>query len=529
MTILRSTENLRLMLGAATVAALVGCEGHAHDKAEPGGGAAAGDELPGQSVTLWTTRTELFMEHKPLIVGNEVGFAAHVTEMPSFKAVTDGAVTLTVKMADGSTLTGRADKASSPGIFRPTVKPTAAGSCQASMTIEGPQLQDSFAVGPCQVYPDARAAIAALGGEEEAGGRITFLKEQQWKTDFATAPAEDRDLQAGVRANGEIRPVAGKEARLTAASPGRALVTDPAPILGMPVKKGQVLATIAPRLAAGGDRASLEAEVQAARAELGAAEAQLARAERLFAEQAVPQRTVEDAGTRVSVARARLSGATGRLEQYSAGATGTGGGGRGAFQVRSPIDGTLVKVDVASGQTVEEGQELLRVVDLERVWLVAQVFEPDIPKIEGARSAWFVIEGYPQPFTVDESNGKLVTIGSVIDPQTRTIPVIFELDNEDGRLRIGHYAKVSIATGAPQRALAIPDTAILDEGGKSIAYVMVEGEAFERRPLTVGIRSNGWVQILEGIEAGERVVTKGGYEIKLASASGAIPVHGHAH
>jgi len=157
------------------------------------------------------------------------------------------------------------------------------------------------------------------------------------------------------------------------------------------------------------------------------------------------------------------------------------------------------------------------------------VFEPDIPRIEGARSAWFFIDGYPDAFTVDESNGKLVTIGRVIDPQTRTIPVIFEMSNSDGRLRIGQFARVSIATGAPRRVLAIPDSAVLDEAGKSLAYVMVEGESFERRTLTVGIRARGWVEVMEGVVQGERVVTKGGYEIKLASASGVIPEHGHAH
>jgi multidrug efflux pump subunit AcrA (membrane-fusion protein) len=62
-----------------------------------------------------------------------------------------------------------------------------------------------------------------------------------------------------------------------------------------------------------------------------------------------------------------------------------------------------------------------------------------------------------------------------------------------------------------------------------VAYVMVEDEAFERRPLRLGLRSHGWVEVLEGVAAGERVVAKGAYEVRLASASGAVPAHGHAH
>jgi RND family efflux transporter MFP subunit len=217
------------------------------------------------------------------------------------------------------------------------------------------------------------------------------------------------------------------------------------------------------------------------------------------------------------------------VAQVAASASGRGGAGRSALLLRSRIDGTLVTVSVTTGQTVEEGDPMFVVIDLTRVWLEARVFEPDIPKVETARTAWFTIDGYDEPFGVDEANGRLVTVGRLIDPATRTVPVIFELANPEGRLRIGQFAKVWIATGAPVRALAIPETAIIEEAGKAIAYVQVEGEAFERRALTVGVRSRGWVEVKEGLAAGERVVVKGAYEIKLASAAGSIPAHGHAH
>ena len=83
--------------------------------------------------------------------------------------------------------------------------------------------------------------------------------------------------------------------------------------------------------------------------------------------------------------------------------------------------------------------------------------------------------------TVDAiyENGKLVTIGRVIDPSSRTVPVIFELENPSGRLRIGQFARVYVATGAATSGLAIPESAVLDEGGKPVAYVQLEGERFE--------------------------------------------------
>jgi multidrug efflux pump subunit AcrA (membrane-fusion protein) len=230
---------------------------------------------------------------------------------------------------------------------------------------------------------DEAAARAALKGEPEPPGRITYLKEQAWKTDFGTVAVTERDLQDGVRAAGEIRPVAGKEARLTAPAAGRVSLVEPAPLLGMPVKKGQVLASISPRASGGTDRPTLAADVGAAEAEAQAAKAQLERAQRLVTAQAAPPRTVEEATTRLQIAEARLTGARGRLAQFEAGASGAGGGR--VFQVRAPIDGTLTETVAASGQGVDEGQHLFTVIDLDRVWLVAKVFEPDVPRVEAAQ------------------------------------------------------------------------------------------------------------------------------------------------
>lgn len=529
---------LAVVAGSVAFSAVVGCHGHGHSHDESGGHGKEGEhghphggaasELPGQSVTTWAERTELFMEYPPLIAGKETAFAAHLTEMPSFKAITGGAASVTVKYPDGEAIAGKADAPSSPGIFRPKLVPKKVGACELVIQVTSPQVTETFSAGACQVFANEEAVRKALGEEEEAPGRITYLKEQQWKTEFALGLVGERDLQDGVRASGEIRPVAGKEARITAPIAGRLELATPAPLLGTPVKRGALLATISPRASGGVDGATLAAEVAAFEAEVQAARAERARAERLVAEQAAPSKAVEEARTRVQIAEARLGGASGRLAQYNASATGGGGAGR-RFQLRAPIDGTLVALNAVTGENVDEGKPLFDVIGLDHVWLVAQVFEPDLPRVEGARAAWFTIEGYPAPFVVDEKTSKLITIGRVIDPRTRTAPVIFELDNRDGKLRIGNFTKVAIATGAPRRALAIPEAALVDDAGKAVAYVMVEGEAFERRPLRLGIRANGWVEVLEGVVAGERVVTKGAYEVRLAASSGAVPAHGHAH
>jgi RND family efflux transporter MFP subunit len=523
----------------------VGCRSHEHAAGEHGQGpaGAAGPELPGQSVTLWTERTELFMEHQPLLAGKEVRFAAHLTILPppgappEFRALTAATVTLAVEMAQDGTVTSTVDKPSNPGIFRPVLTPNRAGACRLTLRIRGPQLVDDFEVGPCHVYADAKAAAIALAGQAgDPPGRVVYLKEQAWKTAFANQPVVERDLQASLAAAGSIVAAAGREARIAAPVAGRLRLTPPTVApggdglrVGSEVTAGQLLGSIVPRLAEG-TLTTLQAEIQGAQAELSLAERQLSRLRRLFAQETVARREVDDGQGRVEGARAKLAGAKGRLAQFR---TGTAATDRGVasvgYEVRAPIAGTVVEVAAVDAANVEAGQVLVHVVDASRMWLQVHVFEADLPRLASVSNAWFTVEGGSLPLDVGLLGGRLVVVGSVVDPPSRTVPIVFELPNAARQLRIGQAARVHLAVGPGVRGLAIPASAVIEEAGLPVAYVQVEGEAFERRPLTLGVRDRNQVQVLAGLALGERVVTIGAWDIKLSASSGAIPAHGHAH
>lgn len=336
-----------------------GDEGHAHEE----------EGLPAEAVTVWTQATELFAEYEPLIVGRENRFAGHLTALATFKPLTEGVVTLTLVQKTGEPATARVEGPSSPGIFRPKLKPEAAGPCELRISVESSALRDEFVVGPCQVFATEAEARAAQKPEEEQGG-IAFLKEQQWKTDFSTVTVSERELQPSVHAHGEVAPVAGREARLAAPSAGRVFPVEPAPVMGMRVAQGQLLATISPRLSGGVDKATLEAELIAAKVELENASAQRERAEKLRDEGAIPERSLEEARARANVARARVEAATSRLTQFEPTRAGSLKGG---LQIRSPLAGTLVFADATNGALVEEGKLLYSVIDLDQVWLTAHL------------------------------------------------------------------------------------------------------------------------------------------------------------
>lgn len=510
----------------ATMAFAVGCKGsggsHGHSHGEV--------ELPRESVTLWTDKAELFMEWSPLIVGSESRFLAHITnlqEAGGFTAVSEGKVTVTVKVGS-KTIKAETPEPARLGIFIPIITPDTAGGCTMSLALESAKISETFATIDCTVYPDEASARAGFISKETPG-EIGFLKEQQWPIEFATVASSKQSIVPSKTVNATIKVVPGREARLTAGTTGRLSLETPVPTLGSQVTKGQLLARIQPTVSAPGSVGTLRADVAAAKAEHAAANASFSRTERLIATDSIPKRRLEEAASHVKVTKARLSAATTRLSSYSASASGSARPGSGAFRVSSPISGTLVAQSVTEGETTAAGASLFSVVDLERVWVEGRIFEPDLPAFEKSKSAWFTVDGRDTVFDVNEETGKLVTVGHVLDPQSRTVPVIFEVQNPNKVLRIGQYAKLSVATGEPIEALVIPESAILQDGNQSIVFVHSSGESFVRRVVRLGTHSRGMVEVISGIKEGERVVTKGAYDVKLASSAGNAPAHGHSH
>lgn len=511
---------------------LAACRGDDHaTKAESDhhhGHGGGDNELQAVSTTLWTKSGELFVEYSPLIVGAESKFLAHVTVLSTFKPVVKGEATITLTMKDGASQRATVTKPARPGIFTPVLVPKTAGACTLSLNVTSPTLRDRFDIGGCRVFASTAEARAAAPADESAGATISFLKEQQWPITFATAEVGERELQGGVQVSGEIKPVPGHSVRLTAATAGRVGFPTTVPRLGMKVKKGQLLATIQPVAGTAANYSVLVANARTARVELAAARRNRDHLKPLVASKSVPQRRLDQAESRVAIAAARLQAAQAQLGAYNRVASGKGSR-LGSFRIISPIDGTLVASEVTDGETVTAGAHLFSVVDLRRVWVVGRVYEMDLAKVEHDHGAWFRVEGRDQVFEIEQGTGELVTLGHVVDPTTRTVPIVYEVKNPGQILRLGQFAKLTIASGKRARVLAIPASAILTEGTQSVAYVQLGGESFQRRVLRTGMRSAGWVQVLHGLKRGEHVVTKGAYDIKLSASSGSAPAHGHSH
>jgi membrane fusion protein, heavy metal efflux system len=469
--------------------------------------ASAEAEPAGGAITLWTDSTELFMEHPALIVGAPDKFAVHLTDLTDFAPLRSGRITLRfVPRGGGQPLVVTQDAPRSPGIYGPSPSFTRPGVYDLTILVDSPQAKDSITVPDLRVY-----ASAAEAPKEEGGGDagIAFLKEQQWKTPgFATAFATAGEVAASFEASGVIEPAAGRFAQVTAPIPGLVEASGVAssPVPGQRVARGQTLAVLTPSLGEGG---SAFAE---ARAALREAEDEYARARRLHAVEAVPERRVHEAEIRLTAAREALAG-------YGGSAAG------GRVVVRSPVAGVVAERSVTPGGRVDAGAPLFTVVDPSVVWLRVNVPAAQSALLAGNAGAEFTVEGSPRRYTA----ARTVSVGGVIDSLSRTLPVLFEVRNPDGSLKVGAIAKAAVRTGQRQSGVVIPAAAVLDEDGRPIVYVQPEGERFEKREVTVAGREGDRVVVSSGLKAGERVVTGAAYQVRLASLSTSVPAHGHEH
>jgi multidrug efflux pump subunit AcrA (membrane-fusion protein) len=169
---------------------------------------------------------------------------------------------------------------------------------------------------------------------------------------------------------------------------------------------------------------------------------------------------------------------------------------------------------------------LFRIVDLHRVWVEGKVFEQDLHKVNSLVGGTLELPGLAK-IALDPTS--LVTIGSVIDPLDRTLPIVFEVENRKGLIKLGSLGRLDLMSTQIVEGLAVPRQAVLLEENRSVVYVQLEGETFERRVVKTGLEDSEWVQVIEGLEPGERIVTVGAYDVALAGRSTEVPVHGHVH
>jgi cobalt-zinc-cadmium efflux system membrane fusion protein len=176
------------------------------------------------------------------------------------------------------------------------------------------------------------------------------------------------------------------------------------------------------------------------------------------------------------------------------------------FSLTAPITGTVVERNATVGATVGPDASLFKIIDVSRVWVDANVFEKDLQRVRLGQQVKLTVPAFPG----SAFSGKVILVNSVVDPDTRTVKVRTEVPNPDARLKPDMFANVQIVTDLDRSAISIPQSAVLNDNGKTVVFVM-EGNSYQRRQVTTGIQNGDQVEIVEGLNAGDKVVVKGNY------------------
>ncbi|WP_338409217.1 efflux RND transporter periplasmic adaptor subunit [uncultured Flavobacterium sp.] len=461
--------------------------------------------------TLYTAHTELFVEFKPLVVGSTSNFAAHFTILgENFKALTDAKITVSLIVGSNG-IKNSVAAPSSPGIFRLVLAPETAGTGTLVFDIVTKEYTEKITIQNVVVNPDEKTALAKQPEHLESGD-ISYLKEQAWKVEFANTAVTKQNFNAVIKTSGQLLSAPGDERIVTAKASGVVVFSGKNTIVGSSVTSGSLLFTIT-----GADmtESNIDASVKEAKTNYLKAKADYERSKLLVADKIVSERDHQHVKLQFDNAQTAYNTVS---KNYTT---------KGQ-NVLSPISGFVKNVLVTEGQYVSFGTPLATISKNKNLLLQANVSQNNFSSLSSIRSANFKTPQNDVVYNTVELNGKIVSYGKSTSASTPYIPVTFEINNTRNFIA-GSIVEVYLKSTAIPDALIIPTTSLIEEQGLFYVYVQTGGESFQKREVKLGASDGVNVQVLSGITQGERVVTKGGYQIKLSSASGTLPAHGHEH
>jgi membrane fusion protein, heavy metal efflux system len=498
---------------------------HGHEHGQSGHGAAEEGEGPSLAITRWTDRYELFVELPAPTSNKAVPYHAHVTRLSDFAAVTEGTFTVRFKTNSGVAKEAAQVGVKRPGIFVFESPAPVAGTYQLEMAYEHGGQTDVFDCGSVVVADKPTAPEV-----EEPGGAITFLKESQWKVPFGTAWAAERPMARELEIPAVVEPAAGDQLTLGAPTGGRFFHNPKLALAeGTRIKKGDVLGHIAPNVA-GDDYSRLQFAVEEGRLAVEQTRREMARVEPLVQQGLLPERRLLELRNELQTQEARSKSAGGRLGRVDA------PGGAGGLPIKSTLEGIISEVAVPNGEPVDAGSPLVRIGGTEHLWVRARfVAKPASLLVDPSPMALRLTSG--ERVALEPLAARFVSALPVVDAASRVATWIVDVptpkrgaaDNPavPSDLRPGASVVLAVRFGKATPALAVPRSAVIEISTRPYVFVQFDGEHFEKRLVTVGPADGDFVRIETGVKAGERVVTRGGFDVHLASLMGTVESHRH--
>lgn len=349
----------------------------------------------------------------------------------------------------------------------------------------------------------------AHGHEAHGAGEVVFKKQDAEAIGLQTRIMQPGVFSEVIKTSGQIQSAQGTETVLVATVPGVVTLGDTRFVDGTSVRKGQPVLTLASNALSDGDVA-----IRVKNAYLTAKQ-EFERMEQLVGDKIVSQKDYEQARLAYENAKVAYDAINGKQSV------------RGVA-VTAPMNGFLKNILVKEGDYVTVGQPLATISQNSRLVLRADVSEKNYARLPMIRSAHFKTPYDDKVYKLDELGGRLLSYGKSSGNNSFYIPVLFEFDNK-GAVIAGSYVEVYLLGKPMEQVLSVPVSALVEEQGLYCVYLRLDEDCYKKQYVTLGADNGEAVQILSGLKAGDEVVTKGAYQIKLASASNAIPAHTHHH
>ncbi|WP_321322437.1 efflux RND transporter periplasmic adaptor subunit [Labilibaculum sp.] len=481
-----------------------GHEGHDHSA-----GAETHEDHATKSLTLFNDQTELFVEFPTLMLGHTSQFLAHLTNLESYKPYTEGK--LTVSLIKGKKGVRQiVDAPEREGIFTPSLMAKEAGIYTLVFEVESKYGKERFEADNVRVYKDHEEAEQAIPAEEKEA--TSFLKEQAWKIDFATSEAKLSPFQQIIKTTGSLIPAVNMKKQIVAKSNGIVHFQSQDLVPGKTIKKNDPIFNLSGNGLAGNN---ITTQFTEAKTNLEKAKSTFERAKTLHKDQIISEKDYLEAKSNFENANVNYKSIN---KDYNS----------NGFLIASPVSGFICDVYVNEGQYVEKGDVLAKVDQGSKLLLKADVYQKHLQQLAHIKSANFKLPYSEQVFDTEKLNGRLIAYGKDIHEEDYTTPLYFELDLTPD-LYAGSFVEVYLKSERSSNVLHIEKSAVLEDQGLKYVFVQLSGESFEKRFVTIGVSNGREVEITSGLRAGERVVSKGVYFVKLASMAGALPAHTHEH
>lgn len=510
------------------VFALFGCSGHSHNSAAD----VHEEHVHLHSYTAYTHNVELFMQHEGLELGKKACITLYATDLSNFKPLQVAEATVLLR-AGGKSHTATAD-AHNAGMFHFELTPEAAGDGMLYVTIGQETAHFDVTVTECcdshghndeghshdghnhdghshagHSHTHSHAPHPGHGAETPAkSGDVSFAKEQSWKIDFATEVAKESCFAGSVKVAARVEAMPGDFTTVVAAASGKVQFAGNV-LAGMPVTAQQPLFYLE-----GGDVTDNDAAVKFAEAESNyeLAKADFERKKHLFIDKIVPEREYQAAEATYRQAQARFES----MERNF---------GSGKVTLKSSMDGYVATLLVANGDYVEPGTPLAIVQRDGGVNLVAELpvrYAAQLKNISTVNVETALGDVY-------DMGGAVTVVGNAVN-SCNMLPVTISCAALPGVVTGSVVTLYISSADEATRYVAVPRTALVEEMGNMFVFVQNNPVSFEKRSVKVGATDGRHVQLLEGVAAGERVVSKGGVILKLSQGAAALDPHaGHVH